>query len=183
MDFEENIHFNFTKSQEKAFEAMKNGKNIFITGSGGTGKSYVIQKFIQWYKMNKERENKKIFITSTTGLSSLLINGMTIHRFSGIGTGEKEIDYYYDKIKKLKPCKDRWLQTSVLIIDEISMMEADLFDKLEMLAKKVRKRDHSPFGGIQIILSGDFYNYLQLHRKTFVLNHLLGIWLFKKLFI
>ncbi len=177
MDFEKNFSeniigennngFNFTKSQEKAFKAMQNGKNIFITGSGGTGKSYVIQKFIQWYKMNKERENKKIFITSTTGLSSLLINGMTIHRFSGIGTGEKEIDYYHEKIKKLKPCKDRWLQTAVLIIDEISMMEADLFDKLEMLAKKIRKRDNSPFGGIQIILSGDFLQLPPVASENF----------------
>ena len=163
------MNYGFTKKQEQAFKSMQSGKNVFITGSGGTGKSYVIQKFIEWFKANKEKNNKKIYITSTTGLSSILVNGMTIHRFSGIGTGDRDIDYYYDRIKKpfYRSCKGRWIETAVLIIDEISMMDADLFDKLEMLAKKIRKKDHLPFGGIQIILSGDFLQLPPVNSETF----------------
>lgn len=139
-----------TDKQQSAFDFMKSGKNIFLTGPGGSGKSYLLKIFINWFS-NKD----KIFVTSTTGLSSILIDGMTIHRYSGIGTGEKDVETLYKKIIKMKNLKTRWLNTEVLIIDEISMLEPDIFDKLEILARKIRKNEQ-PFGGIQIILSGDF---------------------------
>ena len=144
-----------TEKQQNAFNYMKSGKNVFLTGPGGSGKSFLIKYFIDWYKSEKETENSKIFITSTTGLSSILIDGITINRFSGIGIGDKDVETLYKKIIKMKNLKKRWCNTSVLIIDEISMMDADIFDKLEILAKKIRKNE-DPFGGIQIILSGDF---------------------------
>lgn len=139
-----------TDKQQSAFEFMKSGKNVFLTGPGGSGKSYLLKIFINWFS-NKD----KIFVTSTTGLSSILIDGMTIHRYSGIGTGDKDVETLYKKIIKMKNLKTRWLNTEVLIIDEISMLDPDIFDKLEILARKIRKNE-KPFGGIQIILSGDF---------------------------
>ena len=144
-----------TEKQQNAFNYMKSGKNVFLTGPGGSGKSFLIKYFIDWYKSEKETEDSKIFITSTTGLSSILIDGITINRYSGIGIGDKDVETLYKKIIKMKNLKKRWCNTSVLIIDEISMMDADIFDKLEILAKKIRKNE-DPFGGIQIILSGDF---------------------------
>ena len=143
-----------TDKQNEAFNCMKSGKNVFLTGPGGSGKSYLIKYFIDWYK-EENHGSDDIFITSTTGLSSILINGITINRFSGIGTGNRDIDTLYKKIIKMNNIKKRWINTKVLIIDEISMMNGDVFDKLEILAKKIRKIDE-PFGGIQIILSGDF---------------------------
>jgi ATP-dependent DNA helicase PIF1 len=146
---------NLTAKQVEAFREMQNGKNVFLTGPGGSGKSYLLSYFINWYKDKMENDRSKIFVTSTTGLSSLLIDGMTINRYSGIGIGDKDVIEYYNKIYKMRSLKQRWLTTGVLIIDEISMMDPDIFDKLETLARKIRKND-MPFGGIQIILSGDF---------------------------
>ena len=149
------MNITFTAKQQEALKYIKESRNVFLTGPGGTGKSFLLKYFIDYYKSEIETENSKLHVTSTTGLSALLIDGITIHRYAGIGTGSKDIDTYYKKIMKMKNIKNRWLNTGVLIIDEISMMDADLFDKLEILAKKIRKND-DPFGGIQIILSGDF---------------------------
>lgn len=161
------INIQLTEKQELALEAMKKGKNVFLTGPGGSGKSFLLKFFIEWYKQNKETETKKIYVTSTTGLSASLIEGTTIHSYSGIGTGEKDInDIYKNIIKFSNSSKKRWLETGVLIIDEISMMEASIFDKLEILSKKIRKCD-DPFGGIQVILSGDFLQLPPVKSTTF----------------
>ena len=155
-----------TEKQQDAFEYMKSGKNVFLTGPGGSGKSFLIKYFINWYKSEMETEDSKIYITSTTGLSSILIDGITINRYSGIGIGDKDIETLYKKIIKMKNLKKRWCNTSVLIIDEISMMDPDIFDKLEILAKKIRK-DENSFGGIQIILSGDFLQLPPVKSSNF----------------
>ena len=144
-----------TEKQNNAYISMKNGNNVFLTGPAGCGKSFLLKYFIEYYKNENEKKNGEIYITSTTGLSSLLIDGMTINRFSGIGTGEKDIETIIKKILKMKSIRNRWMNTSVLIIDEVSMMNPEIFDKLEIIAKKIRKIEE-PFGGIQIILSGDF---------------------------
>jgi len=155
-----------TKKQQDAFEYMKKGNNVFLTGPGGSGKSFILKYFIDWYKNQNIENESKIFITSTTGLSSLLIDGMTIHRYSGIGTGEKDVDFLYKKIIKMKNIKKRWCITDILIIDEISMMDGDLFDKLEILSRKIRKIDE-PFGGIQLIISGDFLQLPPIKSDVF----------------
>lgn len=156
-----------TEKQELALNSLKRGKNVFLTGPAGSGKTFLLKNFIDWYRHNKETENKKIYITATTGLSASLIEGCTIHSYSGIGTGQKDINDIYKNIVKFSSgAKKRWLETGVLIIDEISMMEASIFDKLEILAKKIRKND-DPFGGIQIILSGDFLQLPPIKSTTF----------------
>lgn len=141
--------------QNEAFNAMISGNNIFITGPGGSGKSHVINLFVNYYKNNIENSENKLYVTSSTGLSSLLINGITINQYAGIGTGEKDVEYYVKNIQKKKPVRERWKHTSVLIIDEISMINSKIFEKLDIIAQKIRKNS-SPFGGIQIICSGDF---------------------------
>jgi len=145
---------NLTPLQEEALKYMKTGKNVFLTGQAGTGKTYLLKIFIDWF--NSTNDKKELVITSTTGLSALLINGMTIHRFAGVGLADKDLEYYYKKILKNSNIKKRWNKTQVLIIDEISMMNPDTFDLLNNLAKKIRGNEGEPFGGIQLILSGDF---------------------------
>lgn len=152
--------------QEQALTSMKNGKNIFLTGPGGSGKSHVINLFVKYFKNEKENDENKIYVTSSTGLSSLLINGITIHQYSGIGTGDKDVEYYIKNIKKKKVVRERWKNTRVLIIDEISMINNELFKKLDIIGQNIRN-DRNPFGGIQIILSGDFLQLPPVKSNNF----------------
>lgn len=146
-----------TIKQKEALNSILDGKNVFLTGPGGTGKSHLLKIFIERYnKINILSDSEKeLYVTSTTGISSLLINGKTLHSYAGIGLGNKSYDFYIDKIKKNYKLKNRWRNTKILIIDEISMLEPELFEKLEIIARKVRNNEKK-FGGIQLILSGDF---------------------------
>ena len=146
-----------TEKQQLAIKYMEKGGNVFLTGPAGTGKTYLLNVFIKWYETFKYEEDvNEIHVTSTTGLSSLLINGITINRFAGIGYADKDVDYYVKQIVKKRPLYKRWVATGALIIDEISMMSPDTFDLLNIVAQKVRS-NRKPFGGIQLILSGDFF--------------------------
>lgn len=160
------MQYELTDKQSYAFDSLKNGHNVFLTGPAGSGKTYLLKIFIEWFINYRQNDNEKIYITSTTGLSALLIDGMTINRYSGIGTGDKSVEDYFKKIMKMTHIKKRWLSTKVLIIDEISMMNPDTFDKLEILAQKIRK-NNAPFGGIQVILSGDFLQLPPINCQNF----------------
>ena len=148
----ENINMDqiFSEKQKEAYNLILNGQNIFLTGMSGSGKSFLIKKFYKEYK-----NYKNIGMTSTTGVSAILINGSTLHSFLGIGLGKEECDVLYLKILNNKKNKKKWIELKTLIIDEISMLSPELFDKLERLARLIRKND-KPFGGIQLILTGDF---------------------------
>jgi len=160
------MSYTLTLKQQCALVSLKSGRSVFLTGPGGSGKSFLLKHFIEWYKNECENENLKIYVTSTTGLSSTLIDGMTLHRYAGIGLGEGEIDEMLKKINKMPHIKKRWKNTGVLIIDEISMLNGELFDKLEILAKRIRK-NNMPFGGIQLILSGDFLQLPPIKSTSF----------------
>lgn len=156
----------FTQKQLDAYNAMMQGKNIFLTGPGGTGKTYILNEFIKQYKTNIDNEDLSIAITSTTGSSASLLNGITLHSWGGIGLGKKLVDYYYEEITKNPTKKKNWVKANVLIIDEVSMLNPELFEKLDILAKKIRKNNY-PFGGIQLILSGDFCQLPNIESKEF----------------
>ena len=148
------------EKQLKAYKHMINGENVFITGAGGTGKSEVIKIFYNDYKYVR-----KIGLTSTSGTSSIIINGQTLHSFLGIGLGKSSIHILTRTILSKSFLKQKWLKLDTLIIDEISMLSPDLFDKLEEMARIIRKND-LPFGGIQLILSGDFLQLDPIENKT-----------------
>lgn len=137
-------------AQKEALEYMINGKNIFITGPGGVGKTHLIKIYKDLYSYKKN-----IAVTSTTGISAILIGGSTLFSYLGIGLGTNSLEYLHTMILKNKYIYSRWLKLEVLIIDEISMLSPELFDKLENLARLIR-RNKEFFGGIQIILFGDF---------------------------
>lgn len=136
-------------SQRRAYDAMRTGRNVFITGPGGTGKSSVVKLFVKANPMNR-----KIALTSTTGSSAVLIGGATLHSHLGIGLGTGSVSSMLKGIRLSPFIERRWIDIDVLIIDEISMMKPELFDKLEEVARIVRGNGRV-FGGIQIILSGD----------------------------
>ena len=139
-----------SKKQNEAYSIMASGKNIFITGAAGVGKTQVLKLFIKVYK-----QTKIMGITSTTGISALLFGGTTLHSFLGIGLGNGSVENICTKIFSRSFLYKRWKDLEVLVIDEISMLSPILFDKLEEVARTVRHNEE-PFGGIQLILSGDF---------------------------
>jgi len=136
--------------QNDAFSHLVKGDSIFLTGPAGVGKTAVIKMFMKAYK-----DIRQIAVTSTTGTSALLLNGTTLHSYLGIGLGKACVEALVEKICGWSWLRKRWINLECLIIDEISMLDPELFDKLEEIAREVRK-DPRPFGGIQIVLSGDF---------------------------
>lgn len=141
-----------TDEQLDALDLMKEGRNVLITGPGGVGKTSIIQ-YYQDYCIQRER---KIAVTSMTGISALLINGITLHSWAGIQKGdERDITILASRIKNKRHYMKRWKETYALVIDEISMMSRELFETLEALARLLRQSPRF-FGGLQIILSGDF---------------------------
>ncbi|KAG4304852.1 hypothetical protein PORY_001905 [Pneumocystis oryctolagi] len=114
----------------------------------GTGKSILLREIITSLRKKYAKEPDRVAITASTGLAACNIGGVTLHSYAGIGLGRDSSEDLCKKIKKNKKCLSRWLRTKVLVIDEISMVDAELFDKLENIARKLRNNEN-PFGGIQ----------------------------------
>jgi len=143
-----------SREQQIAFDKYVSGDNIFITGPGGSGKSALI-KLINDHAFKKF---KSIQVCALTGCASVLLNckAKTLHSWAGIGLGNGTIEQLVVKIKKNKFAKESWKSTDVLVVDEVSMLSLKLFDALNTIGKAVRG-NLKPFGGIQLIFSGDFY--------------------------
>jgi ATP-dependent DNA helicase PIF1 len=143
-----------SREQQIAFDKYVQGNNIFITGPGGAGKSELIRMI---YKHANSRF-KDIYVTALTGCASILLNckAKTLHSWAGIGLGTNTTEQLINKIKKNKFLKSIWKQTDILVVDEVSMLSLKLFNMLNDIGKAVRG-NQKPFGGIQLIFSGDFY--------------------------
>lgn len=133
--------------QTKAYQNALSGKNLFLTGPAGTGKSFLIHNIHRAMLANK----KKVAITATTGAAAVLIKGSTLHSYLGIGLGQLPVDSLVNKILSKKDLASRLRNLDVLVIDEVSMMSAELFSKIIQVLKTIRK-DVLP----QLILCGDF---------------------------
>lgn len=131
-------------------------KSVFFTGPAGTGKSVLMRAIIQQLKKKYAKEPERLAVTASTGLAACNIGGMTLHSFAGIGLGKEDVPTLCRKIRRNPKAKSRWLRTKVLVVDEISMVDGDLFDKLSQVAKTMRNNGR-PFGGIQLVITGDFF--------------------------
>jgi len=141
---------NLSDKQKYAYECILKGENILLTGPAGVGKTVSIKLFYKQYK-----NLKNIGLTSTTGISAIIIGGSTLHSYLGIGLGKDPVETLYMTIVNNDRMYKRWRDLNILVIDEVSMLSPILFDKLEHLARLIKKNDF-PFGGIQLVLTGDF---------------------------
>ncbi|XP_071606535.1 ATP-dependent DNA helicase PIF1 [Heliangelus exortis] len=134
--------------QEAVLGAVRSGKSIFFTGCAGTGKSFLLKKIVG------SLPPKSTYATASTGVAACHIGGTTLHAFAGIGSGKAVLEQCI-QLAERPGVRQHWLACQHLIIDEISMVDGQFFDKLEAVARVVRNRDE-PFGGIQLIICGDF---------------------------
>lgn len=150
------------EGQQKALDLMLEGHNICLTGSAGVGKSYTIAEFLA-------QSDKKVAVTSTTGVSAILINGVTIHSWAGIEKGEGTAKELLMLVKSKPRPKKRIRETDVLIIDEFSMLDAELLDSLDLIFRGIRCNNF-PFGGIQLIAVVDFAQLPPVKAKGFAFS-------------
>ena len=143
-----------SREQQIAFNKYVQGHNIFITGPGGSGKSALIRKIYA----HANSLFKNIHVTALTGCAAILLNckAKTLHSWAHIGLGNGTIEQLVARIKKNKFSKNIWKETDILVVDEISMLALKLFNILNDIGKAVRNNS-KPFGGIQLVFSGDFY--------------------------
>ena len=139
--------------QQQALETVQSGASIFLTGPAGSGKSHALRAIIEW-----ARSNREVGVTASTGSAGVLVGGRTLHSFLGIGLGKKSAQELAQmtRWRARKKLLDRLLALDILVIDEVSMINAELLDLISDYLKLVRHRLFEPFGGVQIVLCGDF---------------------------
>lgn len=149
--FEETSEYlTLNQKQREFFDLFFTGKNIFLSGGGGVGKSYCLQTLIKFC----QDEDIPVSKTGSTGLAAINISGQTIHSWACIGIADKGIDTLVKDVLKNKNV-GRIKNCKILIIDEVSMLSKRLFTILDIVLRKVKNNDN-PFGGVQLILTGDF---------------------------
>ncbi|MDP1743542.1 MAG: PIF1 family DEAD/DEAH box helicase [Candidatus Amesbacteria bacterium] len=139
-------------TQDQALKILKKGNNVFLTGAAGSGKTYVLGKFIEYLKA----KNVAVGITASTGIAATHLSGMTIHSWTGIGIKDFLTDKDLDAILGKKYLKTRFHKANILIIDEISMLHAHRLDMIDRVCRAFKEKD-TAFGGMQIVMCGDFF--------------------------
>nr|XP_056701009.1 ATP-dependent DNA helicase PIF1 [Euleptes europaea] len=147
-----------TQEQSMVLNAVLSGKNVFFTGSAGTGKSFLLKKIVASLPPNST------YATASTGVAACQIGGTTLHAFAGIGSGKAPLHQCIELAQR-SGVRLQWLNCHHLIIDEISMVDGEFFDKLEAVARTIRKCEN-PFGGIQLIICGDFLQLPPVSKGT-----------------
>ncbi len=147
-------------TQAEALEILKTGVNVFLTGEPGSGKTYIINQYIDYL------QEHEIFpaITASTGIAATHLEGMTIHRWSGIGVKKELTSQDLAAIRENGWLVNRLQKTKILIIDEVSMLDASLITALDITLKTIREKS-LPFGGMQVIFVGDFFQLPPVTRE------------------
>ena len=146
--------------QSSALDILKTGQNVFLTGSAGSGKTYTLNQYIDYLRARRV----PVAVTASTGIAATHMNGTTIHSWSGIGIKDELTDRDLTNLSRKQFLADRLKDTAVLIIDEISMLHAKQLNLVSQVLKHVRKNDKA-FGGIQVVVAGDFFQLPPIGSK------------------
>ena len=151
-------------TQEEALSILKLGVNVFLTGEPGSGKTHTINRYIAWLR---ERAVEPA-VTASTGIASTHVHGMTIHSWSGIGVKKRLSDWDVEMIASREKTAYRIMNAKILIIDEISMLDAATLDSVDKVLRTLRHkvmREEDPFGGLQVVFVGDFFQLPPVSRS------------------
>jgi len=147
-------------TQREALDILKTGRNVFLTGAAGSGKTHTLREYISYLK----GINASVAITASTGIAATHMGGMTIHSWSGIGIKDFLRPHELDAIVERPHIRNRIRNTSVLIIDEVSMLHHFRLDLIDTILKHARA-SIAPFGGVQVVLCGDFFQLPPIERN------------------
>ena len=147
--------------QQIALKILKSGQNLFLTGSAGTGKTYVLHEYISYLKSRKIIPT----IVAPTGIAASHLQGQTIHSFFSLGIRDGIDEYFIKKLLEKKYLQTRFNKLKVLIIDEISMVSPNIFSSLDMILQAFKQND-KPYGGVQVVLSGDFFQLPPISKNS-----------------
>ena len=139
-------------TQGEALKILKTGANVFLTGEPGSGKTHTVNEYIAYLY----RRGIEPAITASTGIAATHIGGTTIHSWSGIGIRRRLDKYDLDKLSTNERVAKRVAKAKVLVIDEVSMLGPETLGMIDMVCREIRQ-NHEAFGGLQIILVGDFF--------------------------
>jgi len=146
-------------TQKEALEILKMGYNVFITGPAGSGKTHLLNNYIKFLKDNEV----EVGITASTGIAATHMGGTTIHSWTGMGINDRLTRTELDELMSRKYLRDRFERTKVLIIDEVSMLHHFRLDLIDEICRNMKKTD-LPFGGMQVVLCGDFFQLPPISR-------------------
>jgi ATP-dependent DNA helicase PIF1 len=136
------------------------GSNIFITGGAGVGKSYLTSLIVK----NLRDTGMRVRVTASTGVAASLVNGQTLHSLLGLGLADKPVDVLINMAMKRRKVVNTWRNMDVLVIDEVSMLDPDFFTKVDLVVSAMRG-NNDPFGGLQVVLVGDFFQLPPVHPR------------------
>lgn len=151
-------------TQDEAFAILKTGLNVFLTGEPGSGKTHTINRYVRWLR----ERGVDPAVTASTGIAATHIGGYTIHSWSGIGIKNNVSEHDIDMIQSREKTARRIIDAKVLIIDEISMLDSRTLESVDRVLRTLRRqpmRPEEPFGGLQVVFVGDFFQLPPISRN------------------
>lgn len=147
-------------TQETALNILKSGRNVFLTGAAGSGKTYVLNQYISYLR----RHDVSVAVTASTGIAATHLNGTTIHSWCGMGIHDSLLDENIKKLAHNKRLANRVNSAKVLVIDEVSMLDAARLQLINSITRRLRS-SQEPFGGLQVVVCGDFFQLPPIQKQ------------------